>query len=126
MLQTGIKGERTLTVTEALSAKTIGSGELDVFATPAVLALVEETAWRSIAEELASGQGSVGTFVSLSHIAATPLGKKVRCETTLTEIDRRKLTFSFAVFDGKEKIAEGTHERFLVENEQFQKKADAK
>ena len=122
----GIKGLMERTVTEAMTARSIGSGELDVFATPALIALAEETAWRSVADTLEPGQGTVGTRMDLTHLAATPVGMRVRCETELTEIDRRKLTFRIEVHDEKEKIAEGVHERFIVDNEMFQSKADAK
>ena len=126
MLNTGIKNTMERKVTEELTARKIGSGELDVFATPALIALAEETAWRSVANELEDGQGTVGTRMDLSHIAATPVGMTARCETELTEIDRRKLTFHIEVFDDAEKIAEGTHERFIVDNDKFQSKADQK
>ena len=122
----GIKGRLETTVTEALTAKTIGSGELDVYATPMLIALAEETAWRSVAGELAEGQGTVGTKVDVSHISATPVGLRVWCETELIEIDRRRLVFSVNVYDEAGKIAEGTHERFIVENDRFQAKAETK
>ena len=125
-METGIKGTMERKVTETLTARAIGSGELDVFATPALIALAEETAWRSVADALEPGQGTVGTRMDLSHIAATPVGMTARCETDLTAIDRRKLTFHIEVFDEVEKIAEGTHERFIVDNQKFQEKADSK
>lgn len=126
MLEQGIKGRMEITVTEALAAKNVGSGTLNVYATPMLIALVEETAWRSVAGELEEGQGTVGTKVDVAHIAATPMGMKVWCETQLTEVDRRRLVFSVAVYDEAGKIAEGTHERFIVDNAKFQAKADAK
>jgi len=126
MLTVGIKGTMKREVTKELTAAVIGSGELDVFATPALIALAEETAWRSVAGELEAGQGTVGTRMDLSHIAATPAGMTARCETELIEIDRRKLTFRIDVFDDKEKIAEGTHERFIIMNDKFQEKANDK
>lgn len=125
-METGIKGSSEKVVTQELTAKAIGSGELDVFATPAVIAMAEETAWKSVASELEPGQGTVGTRMDLKHIAATPVGMKVRCETTLTEINRRKLTFDIKVYDEVDMIAEGTHERFIVDNESFFAKASAK
>ena len=91
VLATGIKGNRELVVTKELTAQAMGSGELPVFATPAVVALAEETAWRSVAAYLEPGQGTVGTQLQIEHISATPVGMKVRCETELIEIDRRKL-----------------------------------
>ena len=126
MLTTGIKGKLERTVTPELTAEALGSGLLPVFATPAVVALAEETAWKSVAPELEEGQDTVGTRMELSHIAATPVGMAVRCETELIEIDRRKLVFAIEVFDEKEKIAEGRHERFIIDNAKFLGKAQGK
>ena len=126
MLTTGIKGNSERIVTEELTARAMGSGELPVLATPAVIALAEETAWRSVAAFLEPGQGTVGTKLDVEHISATPVGMNVRCETELIEIDRRKLTFSVEVFDEIGVVAKGTHCRFIVENEKFLKKAESK
>ena len=126
MLSVGIKGNLERTVTPERTAEAMGSGQLPVFATPAVVALAEETAWKSVAPELEEGQGTVGTLMELSHIAATPLGMKVRCETELIEIDRRRLVFSVKVYDEKEKVADGRHERFIVDNGKFLSKAQGK
>ena len=126
MLETGMKGHGEITVTDSLTAKRFGSGELEVYATPAMIALAEETALKSVADRLAPGQGTVGTRVDIAHLAATPLGMKVRCETELIGIDRRKLTFYVQIFDETDKIGEGTHERFVIDNEKFMKKAEAK
>ena len=126
MLTTGIKGNRELVVTKELTAQAMGSGELPVFATPAAVALAEETAWRSVAAELEPGQGTVGTLLQIEHISATPVGMKVRCETELTEIDRRKLTFSVMVCDEAGVVVKGTHCRFIVENEKFLGRAEKK
>ena len=126
MLETGIIGKEEMLVTDADTAKALGSGGLNVFATPAMIALSEKTALTSILEFLPEGQSTVGTKVDMAHIAATPVGMKVRCETELIEIDRRRLVFSVNVYDEVEKIAEGTHERFIVDNAKFQTKADAK
>ena len=126
MLEIGIKGSGEAVVTEALTAKAMGSGELPVYATPAMAALIEETAWKSVAPALEPGQGTVGMKLDISHLAATPLGRKVRCETVLMEIDRRRLVFSAVVFDEAGKIGEGTHERFIVDSERFLAKADAR
>ena len=126
MLSVGIKGNLERTVTEDLTAEALGSGLLPVFATPAAVALAEETAWRSVAGELEEGQGTVGTLMELAHIAATPLGMKVRCETELVEVDRRKLVFMVKIYDEKEKVADGRHERFIIDNAKFLSKAEGK
>lgn len=126
MLETGIKGMQEVMVTEANSAKTMGSGTLDVFATPAMIALMEKTAWTSVAEHLEEGSGTVGTELNVKHVAATPLGMTVRCESELTEVDGRRLVFKVAAYDEAGLVGEGTHERFVVNNEKFQSKADSK
>ena len=99
MLTVGIKGKEEIVVTDANSAKTMGSGTLDVFATPAMIALMEKTAWKSVAPYLEEGCGTVGTLLNVTHDAPTPLGMKVWCESELTEIDGRRLVFSVAAFD---------------------------
>ena len=126
MLETGIIGKEEMLVTDADTAKALGSGGLNEFDTPAMIALSEKTALTSILQYLPEGQSTVGTKVDMAHIAATPVGMKVRCETELIEIDRRRLVFSVNVYDEVEKIAEGTHERFIVDNAKFQTKAEAK
>ena len=123
MLETGIKGKAEAIVTEEKTARFMGSGELEVFATPAMIALIEETAWRSVAGELVPGEGTVGTRLEVSHLSATPVGMTVTCVTELTEIDRRRLVFRAEVYDEAGKIGEGTHERFIVQNEHFMSKA---
>ena len=104
----------------------MGSGTLDVFATPALIALMEETCWRSVANELEEGCGTVGTLLEIKHTAPTPVGMKVTCESTLTEVDGRRLVFEVIARDAKGVVGEGKHERFLIQNEKFQMKANAK
>ena len=125
-INTGIKGHGEETVTEELTAARIGSGLLRVYGTPALAALIENTALNSISEFLNEGQGTVGTRLDISHLSATPVGMKVSCDTVLTEVDRRRLVFSAEVFDEAGKIAEGTHERFIVDNKSFEEKAYSK
>ena len=126
MLETGIKGTRTVTVNEENTAKAMGSGTLDVFATPALIALMEETCWRSVANELEEGCGTVGTLLEIKHTAPTPVGMDVACESTLTEVDGRRLVFEVIARDAKGVVGEGKHERFIIQNEKFQAKANAK
>ena len=126
MLEAGIKGTKEIMVTNENIAKTMGSGTLDVFATPAMIALMENTAYESVASELEEGSGTVGTALNVKHVATTPVGMKVTCETELIKVDGRALTFSVKAFDEKGLIGEGEHERFIVFNEKFQAKADAK
>ncbi len=126
MLETGIKGTKTVTVNEANTAKTMGSGTLDVFATPALIALMEETCWRSVADQLEDGCGTVGTLLEIRHTAPTPIGMDVTCESELVEVDGRRLVFTVQAHDAKGLVGEGRHERFVIQNEKFQVKANAK
>ena len=126
MLETGIKGTKTVTVNEDNTAKAMGSGTLDVFATPALIALMEETCWRSVADGLEEGCGTVGTLLEIKHTAPTPVGMEVTCESTLTEVDGRRLVFEVIARDAKGVVGEGKHERFIIQNEKFQAKANAK
>lgn len=126
MLTVGIKGKQEVMVSEANSAKTMGSGTLDVFATPSMIALMELTAWKSVAEHLDEGGGTVGTLLNVTHDAPTPFGMKVWCESELVEVDGRRLVFEVAAYDEKGKIGGGRHERFVIQNEKFQIKANKK
>ena len=125
-LTAGLKGREEVLVSEANSAKTMESGTLDVFATPSMTALMEQTAWKSVAPYLDEGCGTVGTRLEITHDAPTPLGMKVWCESELTEVDGRRLVFSVEAFDEKGKIGGGRHERFIIQNEKFQGKANKK
>ena len=126
MLEAGIRGEQKTEVVYENTATAVGSGVLEVFATPCMLALMEKTACDSIIPYLDEGWGSVGTQVDIKHVAATPIGMTVRCESELVEVDGRRLVFTVKAYDDAGLIGEGTHERFLVDNEKFQGKADAK
>ena len=126
MLETGIKGTKEITVTNELTAKTMKSGAIDVFATPAMIALMEEVAYKSVAPELEEGCGTVGTMMNIKHVAATPVGMKVTCETELVKVDGRALTFSVKAYDECGLIGEGEHERFIVDDVKFQSKANGK
>ena len=87
MLQAGIKGKKEITVTLDKTAKAMGSGTMDVFATPAMIALMENTAFESVASELEEGSGTVGTALDIKHVSATPVGMKVTCESELVKVD---------------------------------------
>lgn len=113
-------------VTEAELAKNVGSGKVRVFATAMMIALMEKTAVYSVEPCLEPGQGTVGIRVDVSHVAATPAGMKVRAESELVEIDRRRLVFKVAAYDECGLIGEGLHERFIIDMERFQVKAEGK
>lgn len=125
-METGICGVQTIVVTEQQTAKHLGSGELAVFATPCMIALMENTAYRSVQPCLEPGQGTVGTLLNVKHLAATPVGMEVRCETKLIEVDRKRLVFEVKAFDACGLIGEGVHERFIVDNQRFMQKAGSK
>ena len=126
MLELGLKGEALVQVTPENTAAAMGSGALAVFATPAMIALMERAAMDAVKERLEPGQGTVGTELCVSHMAATPVGLAVRAESELTEIDGRMLTFQVSAWAGEELIGRGTHRRCIVQNERFLAKANAK
>lgn len=125
-MEKGIKYSLERTVGNDMTARVMSSGTLDVFATPAMIALIEETAWRSVAPYLEEGCATVGTRLDVMHVAPTPVGMKVRCDVELTEVDGRRLVFSVSVADECGEIGRGTHERFIINEEKFQNKANAK
>lgn len=126
MLTEGILGKQEMTVTHKETAEVLKSGTLPVFATPAMIALIEETAWKSVAPELEEGCATVGTSLNIKHVSATPVGMKVSCVTRLIEVEGRRLMFDVEVSDEKGKVGTGTHERFIIQSDKFQQKADDK
>ena len=126
MIEIGIKGHKEQTVTQEMSAARVGSGLVDVFATPMLVALVEQTCYESVLPHLDEGQGTVGTLVNVSHVSATPIGMRVWCDSELTEVDRRRLVFSVKAYDECGLIGEGTHERFVIDTAKFMEKLNGK
>ncbi|HZO72829.1 MAG TPA: thioesterase family protein [Ktedonobacteraceae bacterium] len=118
-LAPGIKGEATTTVVHENTAAAVGAGGVEVFGTPMMVALMENAAWAAVAKELDDGHVTVGTVVNVKHLAATPLGQRVRATAELIEIDGRRLVFRVEAHDEKQKIGEGLHERFIVNLERF-------
>ncbi len=125
-LKPGITNRIDLVVDEAVSAKRAASGEMDVFGTPFVIALMEQTADKSVRPCLEPGQATVGTLVNIRHTAATPMGMAAYATSELIEIDRRRLVFRVAVFDEAGQVADGTHERFIIDKEKFMKKTETR
>ena len=123
MLTIGIKGSAELLVTENLTAREVGSGTVAVLATPMMIALMEKTCLLSVRPFLEAGQDTVGTHVDVAHTAATPVGMRVRCESELVEIDRRRLVYRVTAWDEAGVVGEGTHTRFVIDIEKFQAKA---
>lgn len=122
----GIKGRADVTVTESNTAMSIGSGLVPVFATPYMIALMENAAANAAAPHLAEGEGTVGTHLNVSHDAATPIGMKVWAEAELTEVKGKALTFSVTAYDESGVIGKGTHNRFVINVEKFMAKTQSK
>lgn len=112
----------SLTVTFKDSAASYGSGLVEVFATPAMIAMMENTAHLSVQPSLPVGAITVGTEVNIKHLKATPLGMVVTCNATLIEVDGKKLVFNVEAFDQNGLIGTGTHVRFIVDSDKFMSK----
>ena len=125
-ISVGLRGEASALVTEQNTAAAAGSGSLQVFGTPYLVALMEEAACQAIHPYLEEGQSSVGTHLDVSHDAATPVGMKVRAEAEVTAVDGRRITFRVTAFDECSPIGQGTHERFLIRQESFLQRTYAK
>lgn len=113
-------------VTRELLACTVGSGDVEVFATPMMLALMEEAASKCIAPYLEPEQTSVGTMITASHTAATPENMQVRAVATVTAVNGKQVSFRVEAFDECGPIGEGAHERVIVNRARFAEKARAK
>ena len=122
----GTIGTARVTVESAHTAAALGSGDLPVFGTPALVALLEAAAVEAVRAALDGEETSVGTWIGVSHLAASPLGLRIRAEAELTAVDGRMLSFAVRAFDEHEKIAEGEHRRVLVPRERFMRNANAK
>ncbi len=125
-IKPGITGELSITASEAQSARHLGSGGVLVFATPAMIALMEGAAVAAIDHLLPEGQASVGVMVNIRHLAATPLGHQVRARAEVTGIDGRQVSFKVEAWDEKEKIGEGTHTRFVIDLARYMQRLDSK
>lgn len=118
-LTPGMKGEMSSTVVQENTAAAVGAGGVEVFGTPMMIALMENAAWRAVADALEAGSVTVGTLVNVQHLAATPIGQRVHATAELTKIDGRRLVFNVEAYDEKQKIGEGQHERAIVNLERF-------
>jgi predicted thioesterase len=118
-LRSGLCGEASVVVDEHNTALALGSGSVPVFATPAMAALVEAAAVQAVAEVLGEDQTTVGVYLDLQHLAATPVGLTVRAEAKLVNVEGRRLTFRVTAYDDVEQIGIGSHQRMLVETSRF-------
>lgn len=125
-LKLEMKAEVEQIVMQEHTAMAFSSGGAKVLATPMMIGLMEKAALSAVDPHLGEGFATVGTNVNVSHMAATPVGMKVRSVAVLTNIEGRKLTFDIEAYDEMEKIGEGTHERYIIELAKFLKRTEAK
>ena len=125
-LKAGMKGRAETVVVPENTAQAVGSGLVPVFATPHMIALMENAAVNAVQAQLAAGEGTVGTRLDVTHDAATPVGMKVEAWAEVTAVEGRKITFAVSACDGRGRIGGGPHERFIVEADRFLAKAQSK
>lgn len=118
-MKIGLSYESNTVVAESNTAETLGSGDMAVFATPAMVALMENAAMLAVKDSLPEGSTTVGVEMQTSHVKASALGAKVTASATLVEVDSRRLTFDVKAWDDKGVIGEGRHVRFVVDRERF-------
>lgn len=121
-LKPGLTGTAETVVRETNTAIAMGSGSLQVFATPCMVALMEQAACNAVDPCFNDSESSVGTLVNITHDAATALGKKVTATATLVEVQGRKLVFEVTAADEDKQIGKGRHERFIINKEKFMAK----
>lgn len=119
MIELGNKHTSRLKVEESLTAKAVGSGDLPVLATPAMIALMENASMLAVAPHLRDGETTVGGFMECSHLAPTGVGAEVEAHAVLRNIDGPRLHFDIAAYEGERKIGEGHHVRYVVDREKF-------
>ena len=125
-LRIPMHGEARTQVTGDNTALKFGSGSVDVFGTPAMIALMEEASINTVDKKLPEGFATVGIELSIKHIAATPKGMNITASAELLEIDGKRLVFKVEAFDEVEKIGEGIHQRYIIELDKFKSKAQSK
>ena len=123
MISEGAHATISLVVTEQDTAIALGSGDVAVLGTPRIVALCEQAAVEALAGSLSEGETSVGTNITIDHLAATGVGGSVRATATVTEVDRKQVLFGLVVEDGDRVAARGTHTRFVVDRDRFEQSA---
>lgn len=121
-LNIGLSAQSKTVVNDANTAISLGSGDLSVFATPAMIALMENAAMKAVAEALPEGSTTVGTEMNATHIKASKVGAEITATAVVTSVEGRKITFNVGARDGESLIGEGTHTRFVVDREKFMSK----
>ncbi len=119
LITVGLSGTARTIATEALSANYMGSGSLYVYATPAMIALMEAAAVNAIDSLLGAERTSVGIEIAVKHLSATPIGESVVAQATVTAVEGKRVTFHVQAWDDRELIGEGTHVRYIVDTERF-------
>ncbi len=119
MIEIGLKHTSELTVTDTVTAIKMGSGDMPVLATPAMMALMENAAMLAVADELPEGCTTVGGHIQSSHLKPSKIGDVVRAVAEVTKVDRKKIEFKVAAYSGNTLLGEGTHLRFIVDREKF-------
>ena len=122
MIETGLKYTSELTVTDDVTAVKMGSGDMPVLATPAMMALMENAAMKAVAKELPEGCTTVGGHIESSHLRPTKVGDKVTATAEVTKVDGKKISFKVAAYADDTLLGEGTHLRFIVDKERFMSK----
>ena len=122
MLETGLSARSVTTVTAENTAAAMGSGDLPVFATPAMIALMEHAAMDAVAGSLPAGSTTVGSEMNATHLKPSGLGAEITATAVLTAVEGRKLTFNVGARDAQGMIGEGTHVRYVVDRERFMAK----
>lgn len=125
-LDIGRKYQSQTRVEEWMTAEKAGNKGVAVLSTPILVQLIEEAAIHCLEPALAPESVSLGSYVDLAHIAPTPVGFIVRTEVEIIGIDGRRINFAVAAFDEREKIAEGTHERYIIDRARFAKTLEEK
>jgi predicted thioesterase len=119
MIEIGLKHTSELTVTEAVTAIKVGSGDMPVLATPMMMALMENAAMLAVKNELPEGCTTVGGHIESSHLKPSKIGDIVRAEAEVTKVDGKKIEFKVSAYSGDALLGEGTHLRFIVDKEKF-------
>ena len=122
MIEIGLKHTSEITVTDAVTAIKMGSGDMPVLATPAMMALMENAAMLAVASELPEGSTTVGGHIESSHLKPSKIGDKVSATAVVTKVDGKKIEFKVSAYSGDTLLGEGTHLRFIVDKERFMSK----
>ncbi len=122
MLEIGLKNSSSTVVTDSLTASYIGSGDMPVLATPAMIALMENAAMIAVATHLPEGSTTVGGFISSTHLKPSKIGETITAVAEVTKVEGKKIEFKVSAYSGETLLGEGTHTRFIVERQKFMEK----